>query len=45
MVRTYTNVGEILAVAKDVERIFGEVGETPFELLKEEQNEGMHNDT
>jgi hypothetical protein len=34
--KKYTNVDEILVVAKDVERVFGELGETPFELLKEE---------
>lgn len=45
MVRTYANVEEILAATKDVERILGELGETPFELLKEEQEEGMHDDT
>jgi hypothetical protein len=36
MVRTYANVEEILATAKDVERVLGELGETPFEPLKEE---------
>jgi hypothetical protein len=45
MVRTYANVEEILATAKDVERVIGELGETPFEPPKEEQEEGMHNDT
>jgi len=45
MVKTYANVEEILAIAKDVERVFGELGETSFEPLKEEQEEGMHNDT
>jgi hypothetical protein len=44
MLRTYANVEEILATTKDVEWIFGELGETPFEPLKEEQEEGMHND-
>jgi hypothetical protein len=44
MVRTYANVEEIFVVAKDVERVLGELGETPFEPLKEKQKEGMHND-
>jgi hypothetical protein len=35
MVRTYANVEEILVAIKDVERVFGELGETPFEPLKE----------
>jgi hypothetical protein len=35
MVRTYANVEEILVVAKDIERIIVELGETPFEPFKE----------
>jgi hypothetical protein len=45
MVRLYANVEEILVTTKDVERVIGELGETPFEPLKEDQEEGMHNDT
>jgi len=45
MVRTYANVEEIIVATKDVERVIGELGETPFELLKEEQEEVMHDDT
>jgi len=45
MVKTYANVDEILATASDVERILGELGEIPFKLLKEEHEEGMHDDT
>ncbi len=45
MVKMYANVEEILATAKDVERVLGELGETSFEPFKEEQEEGMHNDT
>ncbi len=36
VVKTYANVEEMLVVAKDVEKVFGELGETPFEPLKEE---------
>jgi hypothetical protein len=39
MVRTYANVEHILIATKDVERVFNELGETPFEPLKEEQKE------
>lgn len=39
------NAKEMLLVAKEVERVLGELRETPFEPLKEEQEEGMHNDT
>jgi len=36
MVKTYVNVEEMLLVAKEVERVYGEFGETPFEPLMEE---------
>jgi len=45
VVRAYANVEKILTIAKNVLKIFGELGETPFEPLKEQQEEGMHNDT
>jgi len=35
----------MLLAAKEMERMLGELGETPFEPLKEEQEESMHNDT
>ncbi len=35
----------MLVVAKDIERVLGELGETPLEPLKEEQEEGMTTDT
>ncbi len=31
-------------LAKDVERVLGELNEIPFEPFKEEQEEGMRND-
>jgi hypothetical protein len=36
MVRMYVNVEEMLMVAKDVERVYGELGEMLFEPLKKE---------
>jgi hypothetical protein len=36
MVKSYTNVEEMLVATKDVERILGELGVTPFEPFKEE---------
>jgi hypothetical protein len=45
MVRTYANVEEIFATTKDVEQILTELGKTSIEPLKEEQKEGVHNDT
>jgi hypothetical protein len=35
VVKTYPTVEEMLVVAKDVEKVLGELGETPFRLLKE----------
>jgi hypothetical protein len=29
----------MMAAAKDVEKVLGELGETPFDLLKEEQED------
>jgi hypothetical protein len=42
MVKSYANIEEILVVVKEVERVLGELGETPFEPLREEQKEGMY---
>ncbi len=36
MVKTFANVEEILSIAKEVEKMLGELGEIPFEPLKEE---------
>jgi predicted aspartyl protease len=41
VVRTFTNIEELVSVATELERVLGELGETPFEPLKEEQEEGV----
>ncbi len=41
MVRSYVIIEEMMAAAKDVEKMLGELGKTPFDLLKEEQEEDM----
>lgn len=41
MVRSYANVEETLVVVKEVDKVLGELGKTPFEPLKEKQEEGM----
>jgi hypothetical protein len=41
VVRTFANIEELVAVAVEVERVLGELGETPLEPLKEEQEEGI----
>jgi hypothetical protein len=40
VVRTYTDIEEMVGSATELERVLGELGETPFEPLKEEQEEG-----
>lgn len=45
MVRSYyMNIEKMFAIAKEVERLLGKLGEMPFEPLKEEHEEGTKND-
>jgi len=37
VVRIFANIEELVAAATKLERVLGELGETPFEPLKEEQ--------
>ncbi len=39
MVRTFTDIEELVGAATELERVLGELGETPYEPLKEEQEE------
>jgi hypothetical protein len=41
VVRTFADIEELVGAANEVERMLGELGETPFEPLKEEQEEGI----
>ncbi len=41
VVRTFTDIEELVSSATELERVLGELGETPFEPLKEEQEEGV----
>jgi len=41
VVKTYANIEEMVGAATELERVLGELGETPFEPLKEEQEEGV----
>jgi hypothetical protein len=36
VVRTFADIEELVGVAIEVERVLGELGEMPFEPLKEE---------
>jgi predicted aspartyl protease len=41
VVRNFANIEELVGVATELERVLGELGETPFKPLKEEQEEGV----
>jgi len=41
VVRTFIDIEELVGAATGLERVLGEIGETPFEPLKEEQDEGV----
>jgi len=41
VVRIFANIEELVAAATELEQVLGELGETPFEPLKEEQEEGV----
>jgi hypothetical protein len=41
VVRVFTDIEELVGTVVEVERVLGELGETPFEPLKEEQEEGV----
>jgi len=41
VVRTFVDIEELVGAATELERVLGELGETPFEPLKEEQEEGV----
>jgi len=40
VIKTYTDIEAMVGAATELERVLGELGETPFEPLKEEQEEG-----
>jgi predicted aspartyl protease len=40
VVRVFADIEELVGVAIEVERVLGELGETPFEPIREEQEEG-----
>jgi hypothetical protein len=41
VVRVFADIEELVGAAIEVERVLGELGETPFEPLREEQEEGV----
>jgi hypothetical protein len=41
VVRTFADIEELVGATTELERVLGELGEMPFEPLKEEQEEGI----
>jgi len=41
VVRTYTNIEEVVTIVVEIERVLGELGEIPYKPMKEEQDETM----
>jgi hypothetical protein len=41
VVRTFADIEELVGVATELERVLGELGKTPYEPLKEEQEDGV----
>jgi len=41
IVRTFADIEELVGAATELEKVLGELGETPYEPLKEEQEEGI----
>jgi predicted component of viral defense system (DUF524 family) len=41
VVRIFTDIEKLMGAVIELERVLGELGETPYELLKEEQEEGV----
>ncbi len=41
VVRMFADIEELVGVATELERVLGELGETPYKPLKEEQEEGV----
>jgi len=40
VVKTFTDIEELVGATTKLERVLGKLGETPYEPLKEEQEEG-----
>jgi hypothetical protein len=40
VVKTFTNIEKLVGAATELKRVLGELGDTPYEPLKEEQEKG-----
>jgi hypothetical protein len=45
VVRMFTRIEELVVVAIELEKVLGELGETPYEPLKEEHEDGVSETT
>ncbi len=41
MVRTYTNIEEMVIAATEIERVLGDLEETPYDPFREEKDEDV----
>jgi hypothetical protein len=41
VVRTYTNIEEMVIVAKEIEKVLKDLGKTPYDHLMEEKDEDV----
>jgi hypothetical protein len=41
VVRTYTNIEEMVNATTKIKRVLGDLGETPYDPLKEEKDENV----
>ncbi len=41
MARTYTNIEEMVIATTKIKRLLGDLGETPYDPLKEEKDEDV----
>jgi hypothetical protein len=41
VVRTYTNIEETVIATTKIERVLGDLGETPYDPLQEEKDENI----
>jgi hypothetical protein len=41
VVRTYTNIDEMVIVATNIEKVLGDLGETPYDPFREEKDEDV----
>jgi hypothetical protein len=41
VVKTYTNIEEMVIVVTEIEKVLGDLGETPYDPFREEKDENV----